>query len=236
MCGAGGDRDPSRRPLIAALAATYADNIISLASKGLFTLTTHARDVEWNRLVMLLSDDLALKKVVQESSSDQLQTCLPLEFPQFYQNLMAYMSRFKIERSQTDHLENDLPYQIVFEKLKGSIITDQHLNEPLFYRTKAGFMHHLKQLESRIREYDRDFDFDSFANVMLLAWEISAMTDNERHIQHRLQFLMRSHLLKLERALHSKNLLPQQVSVFNLNAEEILDMFDNLRELHGPRN
>ncbi len=200
------------------------EKLVIMASNGLWTETSHRRDPAYQVLLMELSEFPEVMKNLLKVDPARGFDFLWENCPEFASAFEQYLCEYKIERAQTDHLENDLPraraIQMLQQDLRERKETTLH---PLFTRTSAGFLAELEKLRPMILREDPSFDFDTFAGKMLLAWEIPALVDTERHIQHRYQYLLRNFLLKTEAELVQSGELAPGKSIFDLSPAELLD-------------
>jgi hypothetical protein len=206
-------------------------------SSGLFTETTHGRDIEYRRILLAVAGTPPLRDQILAVDPEVGFGQLCKRYPRLYRSMVRLGANFKLERSQSDRLEENLSICRVIEMLRDDLanIEDSPSFEPLFTRTLAGYCRELEGLRDRIQEVDPAFDFNRFRRVMVLSREVPALTDCERHVQHRCHYHMRRLFRQIEANATVKRRLPPPKRLTDLILAEFLDVFDLYRTSEDPQ-
>ncbi len=209
----------------------YVEKVLVDISSGLFTETTHKRDLEYRQLLFELHSIPDLKSRVMQADADTARSYLQQAFPDLFGRIAAHAANYKIERIQTDHIENEPPVSRLLELLAKDLrnFDGSPPTPDLFTRTPEGYAHELDRIRTMLEKKAPDFDFDSFKAVMRLSRDTAALTDNERHIQHRYQYKMYLWLREAEKRLKRAGLMPAHSSILSLERDTLLDKLRQYR-------
>jgi len=143
------------------------------ASSGLFTETTHCRDIEYRAILAEFASTLPLREQLLVPDVTEAWALICKRSPRFARRIHRLATNFKLERSQSDRLEERLSMRLVVETLRADLTNCDETSAfaPLFTRTLAGFRRELESLRARILEADATFDFERFSQIMILARE-----------------------------------------------------------------
>ena len=186
---------------------------------------TKKRDLEYRG--MLYEMKQAEKDVfLHESDTKRIAELLKNDHSALFNKISDFLRQYRIERYQRDDWNAPLPYASFIGQIRNDLASGLD-HEPVgaqILRPLQGFKTYLRSLEPHIKRYDPSFDFDSFERILLLSERQSTQVDNERHLQHRYQLVIRQKLLDFGNLLAGKGVLRSPNDILTKSEKNILEL------------
>lgn len=199
------------------------------ASLGLGTEASHGRNAAVYRLLNAADGSGLRDPLTRRSPADAL-SWIRRRHPDFFDRLLRCAEAWKLDRSQKDLLEAEPPLEGWMRMIQDwlrSPPAEGQVGRAI--RTWKGFVREVDHLRVLIARHDESFDFASFREAVLMAWEIPGLTEYERHLQHRCQSTTRKALVRMEERMHRAGILPRKRLAFDCGRSEFLEILARLR-------